>query len=261
MDGWMDGLIKSQLIRFHRICTYPDDIEEATITLFQALATRGYSQRFLREIKAEVAKIFNNQSEYRREGQGSPLVPMVLTFSHHLYKLTSSMKNNFAQAQQECTPLRDFKKITAYRRNKNLKDTLVHTAFNPKRSISDPFWLSQVSFIFNKPSGRGLPVAQQITPQNKNVIYAIQCQHCEKLYVGETGRTLKMRMSEHLHHIRNSNSTTVLYRHFIMYGIHHLKYVALDSNSLWSKPQRKRMESIMINKLATIVPLGFNEKP
>ena len=73
------GLIKSQLIRFHRICTYPDDVEEATLTLFQALATRGYSRRFLRKIKAEGAKIFNDQNEYKREGQGPPLVPMVFT--------------------------------------------------------------------------------------------------------------------------------------------------------------------------------------
>lgn len=67
------GLIKSQLIRFHRICTYPDDVEEATRTLFGALVHRVYSRCFLRKIKAEVTHIFQNDNGYRREGQGLPL--------------------------------------------------------------------------------------------------------------------------------------------------------------------------------------------
>lgn len=41
------GIIKEQLIRFHRICTYPHDVEEATHILFTAIYPRGYSKRFL----------------------------------------------------------------------------------------------------------------------------------------------------------------------------------------------------------------------
>lgn len=57
------GLIKSQLIRFHRICTYPHNVDKATRILFTALRRRGYLQRFLREIKAEVKGIFQNNGE------------------------------------------------------------------------------------------------------------------------------------------------------------------------------------------------------
>lgn len=48
------GLIKSQLIRFGRICNLEKDFDEATSTLFQALYCRNYSRRFLRKIKSQV---------------------------------------------------------------------------------------------------------------------------------------------------------------------------------------------------------------
>lgn len=38
------GIIKSQLIRFHRICSNTTDFNQATSTLFSALRKRGYSK-------------------------------------------------------------------------------------------------------------------------------------------------------------------------------------------------------------------------
>lgn len=48
------GIIKSQLIRFGRICQLEVDFNEAADTLFRALYPRGYSRRFLRQIRNEV---------------------------------------------------------------------------------------------------------------------------------------------------------------------------------------------------------------
>ena len=45
------GIIKSQILRFHRICTKKQDFEEACTTVFSKLRDRGYSKRFLRSIK------------------------------------------------------------------------------------------------------------------------------------------------------------------------------------------------------------------
>lgn len=59
------GIIKSQIIRFHRICNNKSDFEEACATLFKALRPRGYSLRFLRYIKSQTLKELNpaNQSQ------------------------------------------------------------------------------------------------------------------------------------------------------------------------------------------------------
>lgn len=45
------GIIKSQLLRFKRICSQPSSFYEATSTLFCALRKRGYCRSFLRDIK------------------------------------------------------------------------------------------------------------------------------------------------------------------------------------------------------------------
>jgi hypothetical protein len=59
------GIIKSQIIRFHRICNNKSDFEEACTTLFKALRSRGYSLRFLRYIKSQTLKELNppNQNQ------------------------------------------------------------------------------------------------------------------------------------------------------------------------------------------------------
>ena len=48
------GIIKSQIIRYARICNNKSDLESACKRLFRSLRTRGYSARFLRRIKSEV---------------------------------------------------------------------------------------------------------------------------------------------------------------------------------------------------------------
>jgi len=53
------GIIKSQIIRFYRICNNKSDFEQACTTLFKALKLRGYSSRFLRYIKSQTLKELN----------------------------------------------------------------------------------------------------------------------------------------------------------------------------------------------------------
>jgi len=50
------GLIKSQVTRFYRICSFPDDVQAACLALFQVLGKRNYSRRWLRKIKNETLR-------------------------------------------------------------------------------------------------------------------------------------------------------------------------------------------------------------
>lgn len=113
----------------------------------------------------------------------------------------------------------------------------------------------------NAGSGAGHPIKQILTAQTSNVIYAIQCQHCKLLHIGETGRSLKTRIYEPLNQIHNASVDTTLYAHFTSQGIQNFKYMGLGSNPLWSKNQRKHQEHIIIEKLSTITTKGLNEKP
>lgn len=50
------GIVKSQILRYRRICNNTKDFEQACTKLFSALNKRGYSKRFLREIKSKTLK-------------------------------------------------------------------------------------------------------------------------------------------------------------------------------------------------------------
>lgn len=56
------GIIKSQIMRFHRICSRESDFNEACTTLFRSLRRRGYSIRFLRTIKSQTVQTFSKTS-------------------------------------------------------------------------------------------------------------------------------------------------------------------------------------------------------
>ncbi|KAL2090455.1 hypothetical protein ACEWY4_012718 [Coilia grayii] len=56
------GIVKSQIIRFWRICTFEEDVDKATGILFRALRSRGYPRRLLRHIKATVRRSFLSQA-------------------------------------------------------------------------------------------------------------------------------------------------------------------------------------------------------
>lgn len=63
------GIVKSQLLRFWRICSKEEDFFEAVRTLYTALARRGYSRSFLRR----AIKDFKRQT--RTE---DPLLPIIV---------------------------------------------------------------------------------------------------------------------------------------------------------------------------------------
>ena len=48
------GVLKSQLLRFHRICSSKDSFDEACSKLFRALETKHYTKRFLRGMKSKI---------------------------------------------------------------------------------------------------------------------------------------------------------------------------------------------------------------
>lgn len=193
-------------------------------------------------------QVFKGSKQHnRRDGTiGPPLIPIVLTLSHHLSCFNSRIKMSFSQAQENCQPLRQFKLITGYRRNCNLKDTLVHTALDHNKIDSDPWLLHYLPFIFNEASGRGFPIC---------LIYVIRCEHCRKLYIGKTRRTLKTRIAEHLNNIKRHQ-----HYHFVKFGLQNFKYIGIESNPLWSTKLQWKCESSIIRHLLTFAPQGLNEK-
>ena len=66
----------------------------------------------------------------------------------------------------------------------------------------------RVSFHSPNKMGKYIKVQKDICPHTlkSNVIYKISCNNCDASYVGQTGRQLKTRITEHRNHIRHNTS-------------------------------------------------------
>lgn len=212
------GIIKSQLVRFRRICSTSEHFEEATTILFQDLKHRGYSWSFLRSIKKEVLHSPGPTSKPQQTttlamtGRMKP-IPFISTFSPAATALRRSIQAPYAHLQTHRREFRSCPLITAYRRNPNIKDILVRATLTS--TPADPlqsFFLHK-NVIYNAHTSSSFPLTQDFSLTTRNLVYAIVCQHCHLLYVGQTKNTLKERLKQHLAHISRGLNITYLYTH------------------------------------------------
>ena len=120
------GILKSQLLRFSRICTQPQDRDDAMKELFAALRTRGYSRSFLRQSRKAL------HSSRSPPGEEEKIrLPLVVTYSSFAQKQVRALKASFAATLPGTRLARCFRLIAAYRRNPNLLKLLVRAKLPP----------------------------------------------------------------------------------------------------------------------------------
>lgn len=144
------GIVKSQLIWFNRICSRAEDVERATKILFKALRRQGYSHSFLRALKRETCETFDaGWGPWIRRNVKiikKKIIPLITTFSGPSRKLNSVVKSNFSHVQGVMEPLSNFRVISAFKRNTNLKDLLVRATLKPENKINESIF--QISKIY-----------------------------------------------------------------------------------------------------------------
>ena len=107
-------------------------------------------------------------------------------------------------------------------------------------------------------------LASPISCISKNLVYLIECEkeRCRQKYIGETERTLKDRVSEHVSYIRSKNITQATGFHFNLPG-HSLSDMKVSGLELIRNPDseyRKERESYIIRKFNTFYK-GINRIP
>ena len=250
------GLVKSQLLRFHRICSDRDEFYKATKTLFSVLRTRGYSRSFLRYTLKHYLE--------KKPTQGiRKIIPMVATYSNNTVQLNRLLKANFKKFLLNTDILQQHTVIAAYRRNKNLKDFLVKSKLPPlvtdqRKNTNKTF--QQKTWVKNYTNKQIFKLTQILTPQTTNCIYLISCLKCSKQYIGQTKNTILTRLYQHIYNIRHKKETnTHIVQHFIEHGLTSLRVMGLQSNQLWTLHKRLQMERLWIVRLDTKHPKGLNE--
>ena len=125
--------------------------------------------------------------------------------------------------------------MLAHKRSPNLRDLLVRSAtdyppsppsqsmvkFDPNGKVCrrikkcdlcpNKAMQGHVKSHFTKETYR---TTKKVTCETRNVIYCLECKQCGKQYIGETKRSFRIRVNEHLGDIRNYRNYKPVARHF-----------------------------------------------
>ena len=140
-------------------------------------------------------------------------VPLVLTYNPFNVGIRRILLDNVNILSSDPEARRIFPEppLVSYRRERNLGDILVHSA-DASPSLTDAGSLpcrrprcqtckhiTPQTFLQRPKSAHN--IHDHVTFQSENVVYCISCRRCNCLYIGETGRRLRERFSEHLRSI------------------------------------------------------------
>ena len=274
-----NGLIQ----RARKICTYDRDYLFHASKILYHLLKRGYNSKdILHLIRHYLSIDRTSLIPYKnKENKFSRVIPFFNHFDRFLPNLNSLITNLF---KNNFNINSNFNFKIFYKIFPNFNSYFVNNLISPFKSCFYKKCLSQncsiciyantSNFLFNK---YNLPIAIPTfsTCSSKNVIYIIRCSKCNEFYIGETGRSLSIRIKEHLNNIKNSIKTfnsnnsnyeqyiskftnsTFLYKHFsINHSLtEHFSFQCFISNC---NNYRIRLETDLILLFDNIHPSGLN---
>jgi len=276
------GLLKSQFIRFKRISSFKIEYDEACNILKKVLIHRGYSSRFFRKIKSEIWRdttiVERRKNSHNAENKTS-LLPIITFYNNIGAKLNRTWKTIISE-NKILSPL--FHPISAYRIHKNLGRYLIRSTLRPiqpstvhNTTMKVGFtccpntrckacnFISESSTFNSTHSNKIFHIKHKFTCKSTSIIYLITCKLCYKQYVGETGRSLSQRTTDHLSCIRLKKHTPVaLHFNLPAHSIHHFSIQPIEhtdshNNSALINIRRYR-ETLWQQRLNTLHPRGFN---
>lgn len=249
------GIIKSQLIRYDRICSREKDRDQAISSLFSILKKRGYTYTFLRNVHQDW---LDSKGRYKVPPPRMVL-PIISKYSKRAVSMHTHWKRNLRDAREALHPfLEGTRVLSAYCRNRNLRDYLVRAKLQDPHS-KPPKPLPR-RIVRNHTTGRVFSLPIKLPLSTPNCVYVVKCLKCHKLYVGETLNSVSHRRSTHLYNIRRGLVDTTLTQHFRKHGIRHFRIYTLAHHPNWSLARRRWHEWLWIRRLDSWEPVGLNTR-
>ena len=215
----------SQFLQLKRIRSKEEDFEHHSSTMLRHFLNRGYPHSLLndafKKAKNTPRDLLLNPTKNTAQ-QEKKLFP-VSTFHPCGNILKYTIMTNWHLLDRSCSTrgLTDHRLIFGHRRNKNLKDLLVHAKVNyhyekpdiPHHHLCDrentckdkkcrycPL-LDKTGKIASHISHEKFTARKNITCKSHNVIYCITCQQCGIQYVGQSKRRLMDRLQGHFYNV------------------------------------------------------------
>ena len=275
----------SQFLCLRRICSDNGDYDTKSAEMASFFEYRGYP-RGLITTSRQRAKGISRERAIRKSDrehtiQRSGKVPLVLNF-YPSNQAVKKILTNFRFLREDPTTAHIFnnQSLCVHRRESNLRDILVHSTFasHPEQDPAPPG-----TFPCNRPrcrtcnytaktdtitsTGGSVHLKRRFDCTATGVVYAILCQRCHMLYIGETTRKLADRFGEHLRSVEGYNHNSRY--HWGSFPVAEHFNLAYHNNTQDMKvsvvkqvnsgtAHRQREERRVIFKLKTLAPSGMN---
>ena len=278
----VSALPKAQFIRIRRICSSITDYQRHATKFVNFFSERGFKRENVRKIAAEIESTDRDSLLLPQNIRNRIMTDdarVVLSVKWHprlrfLPKLMHSMYERFTSDHPNIKTTFSQPPIVAFRKNKTIKDILVHakttsnasTTHTNRDSPSARFTLSTSSTLINIHSGVTVnTMNNECTIHESNVVYAAECTKCHMLYVGQTKQKTFERFVGHRSDTAQRPERCELPQHFADPSTDcnfnsDLRIHILQRNVTGPRCIREAEEDKWIMKLGTLSPLGMNAK-
>jgi predicted GIY-YIG superfamily endonuclease len=208
----INNVPKSLFIRIRRICSYLIDYLYHSRKLIYQLASRGFNKcdlyktsRTFACIKRESLLPYKHKTN---DFKSTNKLLMINKFDKNLVNINQLLINNWKQMDNLLMKNTQLKVIHSI--DCNLKNATIFNMNIPKHYCKNYKCktnciacnhINTNSYSINK--YLNMPILEHGTCTSKGIIYCLYCVKCNIYYIGESSRTLRERLSEHLNKIKN----------------------------------------------------------
>ena len=273
----------SLAMRIVRICSTPEKREIRFQELLELLQNRDYPKGIIEAALGKARKISREQALRRVVKPLANRRPVfVVSWDPRLPDLGPIQQKHW----RAMTTLDPYLKevfpeppLLAYKRQKNLKDICIRARipkiqpkFKKRNCKGMKKCMKQCPICPFVCEGKNIKtetftwnINTEITCQTENLVYMVKCtkERCkESIYIGETERSLKERITEHIQYIKSNNKKQATGYHFNQPGhsLHDMIIMGIEKPRRIENEYRQERESYLIRKFNCFYK-GMNRMP
>ena len=262
--------------RLLRICSNQKIFRTRLEELRQDLLSRSYKPGIIENAFRRVLQIDRKEAIKRVVKVKQENTALVTTFHPLLPPISKIVQKHWSVMTDDSPELmKCFERpsVVSYNRHKNLRDMLVRAKLPPKRasrrtvngykacgelcklcSFSPSGTITKHKCNY---TGLSYDINSPINCKTQGVIYRITCNKCPLfVYIGETGRPLKQRFSEHYRDAAQKDPTKPCGKHFSLPGHSESNMSAIAIEKVLPKDDillRKRIENYWISLYQSVI--------
>ena len=280
-----------QFLRTKKICSSPQDADEAMEKLEEKFRKRGYPASNTASLKEKTTEIARADLLIDKKKTPSNRTPFTTTYNKQLPPVQKIINQHWhlLQTQKDIAPSFAERPVVAYRRNKNLRDLIGQMHLSRGKKIIKTRkpttnngckaclttsrnqccrHITSTKTFKSHNTGEELTILHNLNCKSKNCIYLGHCVLCKgSQYVGKSEPPANLRINTHRHDVTSSNGCP-FDKHFALPGHDfnkHARFTLIEqiNDRNMSKSETRRLledrEDYWMTRLRTLQPEGMND--